>query len=321
MSLEKLVQSISLWPDSPASQRAPQVSAEVRLMIDGSGPTLTGSFAAASPLGCALRMCLDSSRWDSTRYLMIWSARATKRGRLYFRLRRLGRRTSGNGSSSSGTGLVWLTPSGSDAEGSRTLPAGTSATGIRLDGRKAQVGLNNQVNLSGLWMTPRHEGFDAGQTEGRHRGVADSLPSQVKLVRLWPTPTSTAGDGRSEQTLEMWMARRERTLTEKGIHNGLPLNVAAQMSQQMAELWSTPAAQDSKNAALPESQAIRDTLPGDLIRQGSSGKLNPDWVELLQGFPPGWTDIGDGPRSPAKRSGHLSRRARSPAEKPTEPAA
>lgn len=85
---------------------------------------------------------------------------------------------------------------------------------------------------------------------------------------------------------------------------------------QTAVLWSTPAAQDGKNSTLPPSQAVRDTLPGDIIRQmrttpcagdaygaaggrmerslrtdthGAGGQLNPDWVECLMGFPPGWT--------------------------------
>lgn len=31
-------------------------------------------------------------------------------------------------------------------------------------------------------------------------------------------------------------------------------------------------------------------MPGALIRNGQSGKLNPDWVEWLMGWPIGWTD-------------------------------
>jgi len=56
-------------------------------------------------------------------------------------------------------------------------------------------------------------------------------------------------------------------------------------------LWSTPAAQDAQNVTLPPSQGTRDTLPGDLIRQGMQGHLNPEWVECLMGYPQGWTDL------------------------------
>ncbi|MCL6594008.1 MAG: hypothetical protein K6T31_08540, partial [Alicyclobacillus sp.] len=59
---------------------------------------------------------------------------------------------------------------------------------------------------------------------------------------------------------------------------------------QTAVMWSTPAAQDAKNATLPASQAERDTLAGDMIRAGEQGVLNPDWVETLMGLPIGWTD-------------------------------
>lgn len=61
--------------------------------------------------------------------------------------------------------------------------------------------------------------------------------------------------------------------------------------QDQVKMWPTPAAQDAKNATLPRSQTERDTVPGALIRQGSVGALNPMWVEWLQGFPSGWTDL------------------------------
>jgi hypothetical protein len=50
-------------------------------------------------------------------------------------------------------------------------------------------------------------------------------------------------------------------------------------------------ANDSKNATLPPAAGKRDSIPGALIREGISGSLNPTWVELLMGFPPGWTDM------------------------------
>lgn len=53
----------------------------------------------------------------------------------------------------------------------------------------------------------------------------------------------------------------------------------------------TPTANDSGNATLPPSQYNRNSLPGQLLRDGYQGELNPDWVEWLMGFPPGWTNI------------------------------
>ena len=60
---------------------------------------------------------------------------------------------------------------------------------------------------------------------------------------------------------------------------------------QAAKMYPTPTTNDAKNATLPPSQADRDSIPGRLIQEGCSGKLNPQWVEWLMGFPPGWTDL------------------------------
>jgi len=71
---------------------------------------------------------------------------------------------------------------------------------------------------------------------------------------LWPTVTATAGDGRSEQDPEVWKARYDRTLAEKGIRNGLPINVAVKM-------WPTPRANDAEKRG-DVSDDPRNGLPG-----------------------------------------------------------
>lgn len=238
----------TLWSqDSLASPSPARVSAEVRLMLAGSGAKYPGSFDPRGPLGVSLKMFLGLSVWDSMTYSAIWSARATKRRRVYIRLRRLGRRTNGNGSSSSGA----------------------------------------------LWLTPRHEGFDAGG----HRGATDSLHSQVK--QMWPTPASADGDRTSE-------TYKRGNPTLRG-----------------AALWPTPAAQapactiEQWRKANERADHVGMPLP-TAVSTVAQGKLNPAWVTQLMGFPDGWLDIEDslssptaGPRVPAKRSTHLSRRARS----------
>ena len=76
-------------------------------------------------------------------------------------------------------------------------------------------------------------------------------------------------------------------------------------------LWSTPAAQDAKNATLPASQATRDTLPGDLMNTEPEivqMEMNPDWEETLMGLPPGWTDLSASPATGISRSMPMNRR-------------
>jgi hypothetical protein len=70
---------------------------------------------------------------------------------------------------------LWATPTDQDS----------SNDGGPSQYERHSVPLNAQVKL---WATPRKEGFDAG----KHRGVADSLHSQVKM---WPTMASTSSGG------------------------------------------------------------------------------------------------------------------------------
>ena len=63
-------------------------------------------------------------------------------------------------------------------------------------------------------------------------------------------------------------------------------------------LLPTPTAQLGGYQRLPGSQKIRHSLVGmarhNLWTDGHSetgGPLNPEWVEWLMGFPPGWTDL------------------------------
>lgn len=127
------------------------------------------------------------------------------------------------------------------------------------------------------------------------RSAPANLRDQVGNAHLWPTPK--ARDYRSG------CADRE-----------LRPNMPRDLNDSVL-LWSTPAAQDAKNMTLPPSQMGRDTLPGDLLKAGVRGQLNPDWTEALQGYPPGWTRLppdwrrSGGPRAAATRSSNGNRHA------------
>lgn len=101
----------------------------------------------------------------------------------------------------------------------------------------------------------------------------DGKKRQVDLqyaVRNWPTPRSSDGEHGGPNQRD-----------SKGAY-ALPGAV---------HHWPTPAAQDAKNATLPPSQKNRDTIPGAVMRQGHTGSLNSDFVEILMGYNIGWTDI------------------------------
>lgn len=83
--------------------------------------------------------------------------------------------------------------------------------------------------------------------------------------------------------------------------------------------WRTPLAQDAKHTGrAPSGPGQADKLAYQVIREDNpppDHSLNPDWVEALMGFPPGWTV---GPPAPAKRSTRGNRRAPRPDPPPTE---
>ena len=87
--------------------------------------------------------------------------------------------------------------------------------------------------------------------------------------------------------------------------------------------WPTPTAGDSKGSGSRNTETSRahagtsltDAILGDggQGRKKSAERLSPDWVELLQGFPSGWTRT-DGPPllETSTHGSHLGRESESP---------
>ena len=125
--------------------------------------------------------------------------------------------------------------------------------------------------------------------------------------KLWPTPS--AGNFNDGEDLQAWLDRRA-TLREKRVNGngmGTPLAMAV-------KLWPTPAKGDARNSRNSTAQRT----PGSNHHTGTTlsdatlqmGKLNPSWVETLQGFPVGWTCL-DGLAVPANHKPSGSRPERS----------
>ncbi len=131
----------------------------------------------------------------------------------------------------------------------------------------------------GLWPTPTTD----SATNRSSRYAQGGMPLAA-AVKLWPTPTANQQNAASIPAL----LNEEKRLHPRGQWS-LGTQVAAEHVYGN-RMWPTPTAQDAKNATLPPSQASRDSLPGALLREGASGRLNPAWVEWLMGFPEGWTD-------------------------------
>jgi hypothetical protein len=110
----------------------------------------------------------------------------------------------------------------------------------------------------------------SGHGRGHSIGLADQ-------VRMWPTPTAHMA--------------KEGGHPAEGRRNTPTLTFQA--------LWPTPTAsswgnEGSRNLLQKNVEAGEITeAEKRQMSAGNGGKLNPEWVEWLMGFPIGWTDLKD----------------------------
>jgi len=143
------------------------------------------------------------------------------------------------------------------------------------------------------WPTPNAVDHKGPNPLDRRPASDDDLPTAV--LRSWPTPT--AEDGESK---DMSLARRASRLPDT-LHGA-------------AKQWPTPAARDYRapNAVDGQSRLSRPPTSGPQLPNEAGGMLNPVWVELMLGYPPGWTECAFAP----PRRGSKASPARSGAATP-----
>lgn len=241
---------LTLFPaDFPASPFLLPGSAEAVRMTVTSGRKCLELSRSCGPLGWLEKMLLESSTWRSTLCWLTWKCKATKQGRLYFRLAPSTPRTGGTGAP------LWPTPAARDCKGA-----------------------NSMEHL---------------QREGR-RSHADQLANAVKL---WPTPTGRSGTGPSQ------------TETRQG---GMDLQTAAVM-------FPTPTTGAGLCGGTGNYQQLKaleadgtiSTEERRSMAAGNGGQLNPEWVEAMMGFPPGWTELEPDGQMEAGRMGFPGWQAKS----------
>ena len=93
---------------------------------------------------------------------------------------------------------------------------------------------------------------------------------------LWPTPTQDSAQSRSKRYKQ----------------GGLPLSAAVKM-------WPTPRASEYKDCGPVGSKSHTHMVDRSYLCAEAkdpdqpTGKLNPEWVEWLMGYPIGWTELKD----------------------------
>lgn len=144
---------------------------------------------------------------------------------------------------------------------------------------------------SGLLPTPTRAQYGTGQNGRRPDGTeyrGKRMPSLATLARMIPTPT--AGDAKSSGS---------RNTPGSKANAGISLTDFVRGDQGTGRLWATISARDYKDTPgmskmRPDGSRARDD---QLARQvyadspATDGSLNPEWVEWLQGYPIGWTEL------------------------------
>jgi hypothetical protein len=138
----------------------------------------------------------------------------------------------------------------------------------------------------------------AGVTEGR----PPSVPKTLIGSRMYPTPRACSGKRSSGMNrtgfYDVW--REEAGLLptpvasdgdrqSKTYPRGNPTLLGAALS-----LWPTPCARDYKSAKRTESEQSPFWQLNNHVWEAEGrppvGTLNPEWVEWVMGFDPGWTE-------------------------------
>ena len=153
-------------------------------------------------------------------------------------------------------------------------------------------------SLSSVWIgTPR--ATVAIRSEAFKKG---RMPSPEEFVEMFPTPYGLSanqgqGDGEFGKAIRNWPTPDCRGFTNDGAL--MKLAKAAESKEefdamayrkskkQKEKFYPTPTVNDSKNNGSPSRHRRRTKALNVVV----NGQLNPTWVELLMGFPPGWTDL------------------------------
>ena len=104
----------------------------------------------------------------------------------------------------------------------------------------------------------------------RNKAGNSSNARLANQVLFFPTPRASSA-----------MNDKMETIRNRGKYN-------RKLEEAIAFL-PTPTTQDAKNNG-SQSQMERNSLPLNAV---AGGKLNPEWVEWLMGYPIGWTDLKD----------------------------
>jgi hypothetical protein len=322
MSKETNTKQILLPVDFPASHSASQEKEKEQMTIDTSGMKLLESLENANPDGSLAKMLkvllTSTTGWYSDRCKLIWKKKVSKSNVLLFQLQ-----ASVLGTKEKESGL-WLTPTATDI-GTRSKEAMERRKKYRTSIGRTTVppgNLAEQVQYgkatTDMYPTPR---ASAAMTEDMEtiakRNKYNSKLEEKVALQMYPTPTQDSVSERTKKykqgglplTMAVKMYPTPRVADTEG---GAVKNVKMENGhfyrenkkgerwgvklRDAVEMFPTPTARDWKDTGQNSNykrMAEKSILSGTVMMKQKKvgGKLNPEFVEFLMGYPLNWTKL------------------------------
>jgi hypothetical protein len=132
-----------------------------------------------------------------------------------------------------------------------------------------------------LWPTPtKSDGTGGPGHSGRQGGKNLRTAVSEEQKEMWPTPTARLGNRRAPQAKRYKNTDRSYDLDD----------AVAWHAEQEDDLLPTPRARDWKDRGENTNYSGMIKEKGQLAG-AVGGSLNPTFVEVLMGFPVGWTEL------------------------------
>lgn len=143
------------------------------------------------------------------------------------------------------------------------------------------------------WPTPQTRDFRTGSAPDSprmERKAEQGWSANLNDVVNWPTPA--ARDWRDGRASQDTMERNSRPLNETVMsaerQEQIEWALGISEKKEQPANWGTPRVSMCKGSGPSSAAAMK--IEGRVAEHNGASQLNPDWVETLMGFPPGWTD-------------------------------
>jgi len=269
-----------------------QEKEEEQMMIVTSGMKLLELLPKQNQNGLLEKMLkgllTSTTAWYSDRCKLTWKKKVSKSNVLLFQLQ-----VSVLGIKEKEFGF-WATPNTMDHLPPRSKEGTLKLQQGHRKGRTKPSNLREQVDPMTMAMYPTPTQDSASERTKKYKQGGTPL---TVAVRMFPTPTVDCEEG-GEQSKRVEQTKSGAFILRK---KNKPQNTfGAKLSDTMLylekkKIYNTPTTNDYKNLTFPKSQMKRagslakDVMTTQNLKPG--GKLNPNFVEFLMGYPMNWTKV------------------------------